>query len=236
MLSVVVRRPLVGLSTVVLFATSLACAGLIPEAPKLPEPAPEPVDDRDLMYFYVPGDNETADARFAEWEQGDRLFIGVHDVNLREGGETDAGIIRTLPLGMEVQILSVGDAEVLTQRRNRWYQVRTPLNEGWVFGAVLSPVRVMLPGTHGGEAPAVVTFSPNFGPRVRVRDPSFGEEGRTWSLDVAPTDEFVGGVLTAAVEPVGNDQQLVVEQCDSATSRCGTSRVRIVDGELVEVD
>ncbi|MEN0062870.1 MAG: SH3 domain-containing protein [Myxococcota bacterium] len=234
----VLARPLLVGMVGALFATSLACAGLLPETPSLPEPEPRVVEDKEeLIYFYVPGDREVDDARFSEWEVGNRLYVGVHDVNLRESENTSSSVIRTLPLGMQVEILEAGPVQVLTQRRNQWYRVRTPLSvEGWVFGAVLSPVRVMLPGSQGGDAPAVITFNPDFGPRVRVRDPSAGEVGREWSLDVEPTSEFVGGVLTATEEPVGNDSQLVIEQCDAATKRCGTARVRIVDGELVAVD
>ncbi len=218
------------------FVLTLGCAGLLPaETPTLPEPGPVPDDD--MLYFYVPGEHDVEDAKFAEWKRGDELFIGVHDVNLRSEPDTSSVVLRTLPLGMKVSILDGGRTEVLTQRRNKWYRVRTPVQvEGWVFGAVLSPVRVMLQGAQGGEAPAVVTFSPEFAPRVRVRDPYRGESGKEWSLDVKPTDEFVGGVLTASAEPVGNDKQLVVEQCDAASGRCGTARVRIVDDELVSVD
>ncbi|MEM6927444.1 MAG: SH3 domain-containing protein, partial [Myxococcota bacterium] len=231
------RRPLAALAGATGLLVSLGCAGLFPsEPPTLPEPAPVAADD-DMLYFYVPGDHDVEDAKFSEWKNNDKLYIGVHDVNLRASSDTSSEVLRELPLGMQVTILEKGDTEILTQRRNRWYRVRTPVQQqGWVFGAVLSPVRVMLQGAQEGDAPAVVTFNPDFAPRVRVRDPNRGEAGKEWSLDVKPTDEFVGGVLDATAEPIGNDVQLVVEQCDAASGRCGTARVRIVDDELVAVD
>jgi len=192
--------------------------------------------EEELIYFYVPGQRGEQDAKFAEWKEGDELYVGVHDVNLRSAQDTDSDVLDELPVGMRVEILEGGKTEILTQRRNRWYRVRTTRGkEGWVFGAALSPVHAMLDGKRG-DAPAVVTFSPDFKPRVRVRDPAFADGGGQWALDVSATDDFEGGVLTATVEPVGNGKQLVVEQCDAASERCGFARVRLRDGELVAVD
>lgn len=230
------RRGLVIASGISFICGTLACTGVLPDGPLFDvTDDKEPTPETELIYFYVPGEKGDKDAKFSEWKSGDRLHVGVHDVNLRLAQTTDSEVLAELPVGMAVQILEVGRAEVLTQRRNKWYRVRTPRSkEGWVFGAALSPVVGMLDGRRG-DAPAVVTFSPDFRPRVRVRDPGAGEAGQ-WAIDVTATDEFEGGVITATVEPVGNGRQLVVEQCDAGSERCGFARVRLLDGELVAVE
>ncbi|HHO51331.1 MAG TPA: SH3 domain-containing protein, partial [Deltaproteobacteria bacterium] len=156
---------------------SLACGGVpvapppvpVPVAPQPPPAPPAPVAP---TFYYMPGTLGIDDASYAPWSPGDILYVGVHNSRLRSGPSTDTEIVDKLWLGIGVEILrAVGQPEVLTGRRNVWYQIRTTESQetGYLFGALLSPLRVPL-WRQGLDEPqiTVVTFSPRFEPRVRL--------------------------------------------------------------------
>ena len=165
---------------------------------------------------------------------GDKVYVGVDNLNFRAGPTVSDAILDKLRLGMEVEILAKsGEPIVLTKRRNVWYKVRTKQGvEGYLFGAALSPLRVPL-WEQGSDVPQVtaVTFNPEFQPRVRLWLP---KEDRTFSRDVVPTSAFTGGVITAQAQAVGDSQQLMVQLCDPGSGQCATTGVRLEGKELVQ--
>jgi uncharacterized protein YgiM (DUF1202 family) len=66
-------------------------------------------------------------------------YIDDKGVRLRSGAGLDAGIIRTLKEGEEVQVCDVLERmDNLDETHECWYKIKTKNNEtGWVYGAYL---------------------------------------------------------------------------------------------------
>lgn len=169
-------------------------------------PVPTVVSPR---FFYLPGPTGVDTARYSKWDTGDTLYVGVDGANLRAEGSTKGEVVTKLRLGEELEILEpAGEPVVLIGRRNVWYHVRMRTGiEGYLFGAIISPVRVSVFKDDEVAHVGVVTFSPGFGPRVRAWAPPDGE---IQSLDAEPPERYAaGGTLAARAEGA----TLVVSTC-----------------------
>ena len=215
----------------------LACGGLelpLPTAPPEPDPVevvPEP-EVEVPRFYYVRGAAGVEDASFSQWKPGDRLFIGVDATNLRGAPEVGDNIVEKLDLGVEVEVVEVAsEPVVLIGRRNAWYKIRTRTGtEGYLFGSVLSPLRVAL-YDGGTDKPrvGVITFSQEFGPRLRAWAPP---DGPVFALDALPVEVFAtGGTLSAD----STDDAVTVTLCDPATNRCSEGIFGYRGGELVQL-
>jgi len=105
-----------------------------------------------------------------------------------------------LRLGDEAMVLeAVGEPVKLVGRTMLWYRIQAETDdgkvEGFAFGSVLTPIRWRddLDGD-GQEDVTVLTFSPDFKPRVRVRSPAI-EGAEAVALDL--TIGQAGGTLRA---------------------------------------
>ncbi|MBX2803944.1 MAG: SH3 domain-containing protein [Myxococcales bacterium] len=224
---------------------SLACAGM-PEFPDLAalgndaapdaEEPPTASVQPELAYFYFPGGAGVDNANFSRWSVGDALFVGVDDSNLRTAPSTKGDVIDKLRLGREVEILGeAGEPMVLTGRLNIWYRVRAKGGpEGYLYGSVLSPLRVPLfqPGSDTPQV-AVVTFNQAFGPRVRWWH---APGGKVHERDAEPVEAYTGGVMTAVAEPAASGEQLVISQCDPSSNQCVQARMALHGEELVQLE
>ncbi len=219
----------------------LACAGLpdfdLPlqppgEAPVGETEGPEEAEpESSPRFFYTPGLSGVADATYSRWEAGERLFVGVDGTNLRAEPTVDSEVVTKLTLGTEVEVLGqASEPEEVVARRNVWYRIRARTGEeGHLFGALLSPLRVTMPSAGGEDLVAVVTFSPDFGPRVRAWAPP---EGTVYAVDARPPELFAGGgVLEAKPVPQG----IEVELCDPASNRCNVAVLAVSGGEFVQL-
>ena len=217
---------------------SLACAGLptefqfpVAEPPPPPaepvsEPAPTP------SFFYIPGSRGVADASYSAWKPGDRVFVAADATNLRSKPSIQGEVVDQLDLGVEVEILaSAGDAVELIGRRNVWYQIRTRTGtEGFLFGAVLSPLRVALEAPGRSEPyVAVVSFSPAFGPRVRLWD---APDGPVFALDARPPETFAGG---GTLRAEATSEGILVTLCDPSSNKCHEAVLGMPGGELTQI-
>lgn len=201
----------------VLVWTSLACGGLGVDAEEVSAPAPVVAEPAVISprFFYQPGPAGLETARFSRWKAGDRVFVASDGANLRSQPNTKGEVVTKLRLGEELEVLGeAGEPEVLIGRRNVWYRVRSRVGaEGYLFGAIVSPVRV--PTFRGDEVEqvAVVSFSPTFGPRLRAWSPP---DGPVSALDAEPPERYAsGGTLSARAE----GSRIVVSTCSEGSCR-----------------
>lgn len=209
----------------------LGCAGLdgaSPDPPEEVEIAPRPV--LSPRFFYLPGPAGVETARFSKWSPGDRLFVGVDGANLRADATTASEVVTKLRLAEEVEVMAAeGESTVLIGRRNTWYRIRTRVGaEGYLFGAILSPIRVSTFEGDDVAQVAVVTFSPTYGPRLRAWTPP---DGAIQALDAEPPERYAdGGTISARTE----GSSIVVSTCSDADCQDITFGWR--DGELTQLD
>ncbi|MFT5679603.1 MAG: hypothetical protein ACI8RZ_000507 [Myxococcota bacterium] len=227
---------------------ALACGGGDDPTPTpTPEVTPEPAaDDAPVIvsepldgYAYLPGpDGKPESARFSRFSNSNTVFVGVDDANLRDA---DGSIIARLPLGTQLSIVEVvSEPTVAIDRLNVWYTVTTTgvSQEGRLFGGLLTPYggREYL-GEDGGERGWAVTFAPDGRPRLRIDKTPGSDEAVT--LDLSPSDRFVGGSLKATAGVWGDfGTRFEVMQCrldGGASPECSTATARIGDdGQSLE--
>lgn len=216
---------------------ALACGGgdVTSEAPQaIPPQATPPLEG----YAYLPGpDGGASGARFSQLAPGAAVFVGVDDANLRDA---DGSVLETLRLGSTVTIVAIDSAPVeAIDRMNVWYRVRlADGTEGRLFGGLLTPFggREFLEEV-SGERGWAVTFAPDGRPRLRTDKAPGSDEAIT--LDLNPSDRFVGGRMTVSTRSWGDlEVRFDVMQCrldGGAAPECSTATARIgADGSSLE--
>jgi hypothetical protein len=205
---------------------ALACGG--GDDPQ-PQPQPQPVEPEAepplAGYAYLAGPGGAEGARFSQFSNGDTVYVGVDDANLRD----EAGnVIARLRLGTELRIVApVSEPTVEIDRLNRWYTVTETGTDvaGRLFGGLLTPYggQDFFQESDEGMRGWAVTFSPEGRPRLRV-DKAFGSD-EALTLDLTPSERFTGGRMEARLE-----------HWDDFTTRFEVMLCRLDGGEAPECE
>jgi hypothetical protein len=185
-----------------LITSLLACSERVHEEPKPAEDSP--LEARPVPPVLQYSGTSSGNAVFTEWEPGDLLYVGVDNANLRAAPGLDAPVVARLVLGEAVMVLQrPGRKTIVDDHRNSWYRVRvggeSGTLEGMIFGSVLTPVCAAadLDGYSSHAEITAASFTADFRPRIRVRDPGeLDEERRTHGLELDIPGVDSGGVLS----------------------------------------
>src|SRR5690349_15002923 len=87
---------------------------------------------------------------------GAHAFVGGDAVNLRETAALDGKVAAELPLGEPVEVLEVGASTTVGTRTASWLRIRAAGHEGWVFGGLLTPARLVVDLDGDGKSEVAV--------------------------------------------------------------------------------
>ncbi|WP_244239159.1 SH3 domain-containing protein [Corallococcus carmarthensis] len=177
---------------------------------------------------------DPADFAFTAFTEGQTVYLGVDEANLRGSAAADGAVVQTLMLGTPVRVLKAGERAKVGEYINTWYQVAVvdakaapgaaPAS-GWVFGNTLTPFRFEADLDGDGELEvATVVMSNEFKARVRVLEPNVKPPRRVSSVDVLVASMDYGGGQGGPVEVKlvpAKQAGVMLLQLDSKPERCG---------------